>query len=88
MISFVYIYPESNKSKYFKLKGTVYIHQFHPNNPPSEEQLELLYIKPLKHYFPEFETIKFRYNVFNTSILIYIENDEDYELLKSKYEWK
>lgn len=88
MISFVYIYPESNKSKYFKLKSTVYIHQFHPNNPPTEEKLDLLYIKPLKHYFPEFETIKFRYNVFNTSIQIYIENDEDYELIKSKYEWK
>lgn len=77
----VFVYLKSDKTKSFKLKSTVFIY----NYPINEE---LTYIKSLKHYFPEFETIKFRYHVFNTCIQIYIENDEDYELLKSKYEWK
>ena len=89
MITFVYVYLKSNKSKYFKLKSTVYIHQFHPNNPPTEKDKELLYERPLKRAFKEFETIKFDYEIIpNSCMNIYVDNQEDYELLKSKYEWK
>lgn len=89
MITFVYVYLKSDKSKYFKLKSTVYIHQFHSNNPPTKEQLDLIYERPLKHYFKEFETIKFDYQIIpNSCMNIYVDNQENYELLKSKYEWK
>nr|DAY09608.1 MAG TPA: hypothetical protein [Caudoviricetes sp.] len=48
MIGSVYVYLKSDKSKYFKLKSAVYIHQFHPNNPITEKNKELLYERPLK----------------------------------------
>ena len=89
MITFVYVYLKSDKSKCFKLKSTVNIHQFHPNNPPTEKDMELLYERPLKYYFKEFETIKFDYEIIpNSCMNIYVDNQENYELLKSKYEWK
>ena len=88
MIGSVYVYLKSDKSKYFKLKSTVHIHQFHPNNPITEKDKELLYERPLKRTFKEFETIKFDYEIYYSEMAIYVDNQEDYELLKSKYEWK
>ena len=84
----VYVYLKSDKTKYFRLKINVIILQFHPNNPPTKEYLDFLYKKPLKKHFQEFGTIKFDYEITDTSVNIYVDNQEDYELLKSKYEWK
>mgnify|MGYP000851423080 CR=1 FL=1 len=83
----VYVYL-NDKSKYFRLKINVIILQFQPNIPPTKKELDLLYKEPLKKHFSEFGTIKFDYELLSDSVHIYIENDEDYELLKSKYEWK
>lgn len=77
----VFVYLKSDKTKSFKLKSTVFIY----NYPINEE---LTYIKSLKHYFPEFETIKFDYEIYYSEMTIYVDNQEDFELLKSKYEWK
>lgn len=77
----VFVYLKSDKSKSFKLKSTVFIY----NYPINEE---LTYIKSLKQYFPEFKTIKFDYEIYYSEMAIYVDNQEDYELLKSKYEWK
>ena len=84
----VYVYLKSDKTKSFKLKSTVLIHIFHPNNPPTKKELDFMYERPLKQYFPEFETIKFDYEIYYSEMAIYVDNQEDYELLKSKYEWK
>lgn len=77
----VFVYLKSDKSKSFKLKSTVFIY----NYPINEE---LTYIKSLKQYFPEFETINFDYEIYYNEMVIYVDNQEDFELIKSKYEWK
>ena len=77
----VFVYLKSDKTKSFKLKSTVFIY----NYPINEE---LTYIKSLKHYFPEFETINFDYEIYYSEMAIYVDNQEDFELLKSRYEWK
>ena len=77
----VFVYLKSDKSKSFKLKSTVFIY----NYPINEE---LTYIKSLKQYFPEFKTIKFDYEIYYNEMVIYVDNQEDFELIKSKYEWK
>jgi len=77
----VFVYLKSDKSKSFKLKSTVFIY----NYPINEE---LTYIKSLKQYFSEFETIKFDYEIYYNEMVIYVDNQEDFELIKSKYEWK
>ena len=77
----VFVYLKSDKSKSFKLKSTVFIYNYPINK-------ELTYIKSLKQYFPEFETIKFDYEIYYNEMVIYVDNQEDFELIKSKYEWK
>lgn len=77
----VYVYLKSDKTKSFKLKSNVFIY----NYPINEE---LTYIKSLKQYFSEFKTIKFDYKIYYSEMAIYVDNQEDFELLKSKYEWK